>query len=436
MKVVNSYYLSRASGKRGSLRNKLRRLRASGSSACPSPRPRRSSRAAPGSVAGASPTTSSWPTTACGGASLSSELPLDDFDLVICEHPPGRRHADGRDVSDDVLRLPGPLRRRALRRGEADRGAAPEAPRRGVRASSRASGPASPSRWECCRMPATRSRSRWDQRAQPEGGSTGAAEPAADRARFSSPPRVIYLGSAFVPVHQSAAALAAEQALSAHRRLRGAAARPGPRPELPRLGGADDPAGVPIRAHHHEQGRAPPRPGQAPGLHRAAVCRPPGGQRHLDLLRRWDPLHEETFSPLVNSAARARQPDVGAGTRQLRQRPASTGRGQLVPWRRCSREFKERPRAMEARDVEPDEPARRGASLGGAGSLEHGAGPPEARRWWGDGPVLSVLSPQERGHAVGSAGNFIINLVAGDYRGLWFTQPGGSPRCSPSPTQR
>ncbi len=37
-----------------------------------------------------------------------------------------------------------------------------------------------------------------------------------------------------------------------------------------------------------------------------------------------------------------------------------------------------------------------------------------------DGQVLRFLSPQERGHAVGSAFNFIVDLV-GDYRGLWST---------------
>jgi undecaprenyl-diphosphatase len=35
-----------------------------------------------------------------------------------------------------------------------------------------------------------------------------------------------------------------------------------------------------------------------------------------------------------------------------------------------------------------------------------------------DGQVLRFLSPQERGHAVGSAFSFVVDVV-GDYRGLW-----------------
>ena len=59
---------------------------------------------------------------------LRSSLPLDDFDMVIGEHPAESELVFGPDFGADALRLHDPVGRRALLRGHADRATSTAAP--------------------------------------------------------------------------------------------------------------------------------------------------------------------------------------------------------------------------------------------------------------------------------------------------------------------
>jgi hypothetical protein len=189
VEVVNSYYLSRASGRRGSLRNKL-----------PSPSLRK---------LGVYLTEAASIVTRRSEFArrrlsyyllvadyrlrrsiLSSELPLDDFDLVICEHPQDAGMLTAKTSAATFYDCPDPYADELY-----DEGKLTESQHRKFRVLELdlfESVDGLSFSWES-----------YARYAAEHYGLSGrnlrqlnwGCEPAVDRARFGSPPRVVYLGS-------------------------------------------------------------------------------------------------------------------------------------------------------------------------------------------------------------------------------------------------
>ena len=297
VEVVNSYYLSRASGKRGSLRTtscripSLRKLGVYLTEAA-SILTRRSG---------------------FGRRRLSYYLLLADYRLrghfqlgaaarrLRPRHlraPTGRRHADRQTSATTFYDYPDPYADELY-----DEGKLTEKQHRKLRALERdlfesVDGLSSRgSRTHATRWSTTRSAD------ATSGSSTGAASRPPTVAVQQPAPRDLP-GLALVPVHRPAAALPAEQALPAHRRLRGAAARPGPRPELLGWAAPTILSRVPVRLITTSKDELRRDGISAEHLDYIAYGLPvlvPAWRRHLDLLRGSIPYEEETFSSLIGA---------------------------------------------------------------------------------------------------------------------------------------
>ena len=188
VEFVNSYYVSRASTKRGSLGNKL-------------PRPG-ARRLGVYLLEAATVLVHRWPfgrrwfsyslhvaDSQLRRSLLRSVLRPDDFDLVICEHPQDAGLLTTKTSARTFYDCPDP-RRRALRRGQAHEAPAREVPEAGDR-SLRVRGRASFS-WESyARYALAHYQISGRNFQQLNWGCT----PVPKRARYSTPPRIIYLGS-------------------------------------------------------------------------------------------------------------------------------------------------------------------------------------------------------------------------------------------------